>query len=292
MKIALTGASGFLGRTLAPRLIAAGHSVEPVNLRASAGLPTVDAVVHLAGEPVAQRWTPQAKRRILDSRVQLTRELVESMARLSPRPATFISASAIGIYGSQGDRILGEDSPPGSGFLSDVCVVWERTAGVANALGIRVVNLRTGVVLGNGGALARMLPAFRWGAGGRLGSGRQWMSWIHIHDWAALIEFALREKRLHGPLNATAPNPVTNAEFTRTLASILHRPAFAAVPAFALKLLFGEMAGVLLSSQRVLPKAAQAAGFQFLYPDLGPALHHLLGRAGSSAQPPSLLHCI
>jgi uncharacterized protein (TIGR01777 family) len=292
MKIALTGASGFLGRALAPRLIAAGHSVEPVNLRESAALPPVDAVVHLAGEPVAQRWTAPAKRRILESRAQGTRELVESMARLSPRPATLISASAIGIYGSPGDRILTEDSPPGSGFLADVCVVWERTAGVANALGIRVVNLRTGIVLGDGGTLARMLPAFRWGAGGRLGSGRQWVSWIHIDDWAALVEFALRVKRLHGPLNATAPNPVRNAAFTRTLASNLHRPAFATLPACVLKLLFGEMAGVLLSSQRVLPKAAQAAGFQFRYPDLGPALDHLLGRGGSSAQPPSLLHCI
>ncbi|MGO9097744.1 MAG: TIGR01777 family oxidoreductase [Bryobacteraceae bacterium] len=292
MKIALTGASGFLGRALAPKLIAAGHSVERVNLRVSAALPPVDAVVHLAGEPVAQRWTAPAKRRILESRAQLTRELVESMARLSPQPGTLISASAIGIYGSPGDRILTEDSPPGTGFLADVCVVWERAAAVANALGIRVVNLRTGVVLGHGGALAQMLPAFRWGAGGRLGSGRQWMSWIHILDWAALVEFALRESRLHGPLNATAPNPVRNSELTRTLASILHRPAFAALPASVLKLLLGEMAGVLLSSQRVLPKAAQAAGFQFLYPDLGPALRHLLGRAGFSAQPPSLLHCI
>ena len=292
MKIALTGAGGFLGRALAPRLIAAGHSVQPINLRASAALPPVDAVVHLAGEPVAQRWTAQVKRRILDSRAQLTRGLVESMALLAPRPATLISASAIGIYGSPGDRILTEDSPPGTGFLSDVCVVWERTAGVANALGIRVVNLRSGIVLGDGGALARMLPAFRWGVGGRLGSGRQWMSWIHIDDWAALVEFALRAKRLRGPVNAAAPNPTRNAEFTRTLASVLHRPAFAAAPPFALKLLFGEMAGVLLSSQRVLPKAAQAAGFQFRYPELGPALGHLLGRGGPSAQSPSLLHCI
>jgi uncharacterized protein (TIGR01777 family) len=236
-------------------------------------------VVHLAGEPLAQRWTAEAKRTIRESRVEGTRALVGSLARLSPRPAMLVSASAVGIYGSRGDQLLTEDSAPGSGFLADVCAEWERTAGVANALGIRVVIVRTGVVLGHGGALARMLPVFKLGLGGRLGSGRQWMSWIHIDDLTALIEFVLSGARLRGPVNATAPNPVTNAEFTRTLASALHRPAFAVVPAFALKMLFGEMASVLLDSQRVLPKAAQAAGFQFRYPDLGPALAGLVGRS-------------
>ncbi|MGC9969175.1 MAG: TIGR01777 family oxidoreductase [Bryobacteraceae bacterium] len=278
MNIAVTGASGFVGRALAARLVAAGHSVYPVKLRVSTTVPPSDAVVHLAGEPVAQRWTAEAKRRILRSRAEGTRRLVESLGRLSPRPATLISASAIGVYGARGDKFLAEDSAPGSGFLADVCVVWERNAGVANALGIRVVILRIGVVLGHRGALARMLPVFKLGAGGRLGSGRQWMSWIHIDDLTALIEFALGARRLRGPVNATAPNPVTNAEFTRTLASTLHRPAFAAVPEFALKLMFGEMASVLLDSQRVLPKAALAAGFQFRYPDLGAALGDLVGR--------------
>lgn len=278
MNIAVTGASGFIGRALAARLAAAGHSVQPVKLRESVVVPPSDAVVHLAGEPVAQRWTAEAKRRILQSRAEGTRKLVESLSRLSPRPATLISASAIGVYGARGDKFLAEDSSPGSGFLADVCVVWERTAGIANALGIRVVILRLGVVLGHRGALARMLPAFKLGAGGRLGSGRQWMSWIHIDDLTALIEFALGARRFRGPVNATAPNPVTNAEFTRTLASTLHRPAFAVVPEFALKLMFGEMASVLLDSQRVLPKAALAAGFQFRYPDLGAALADLLGR--------------
>jgi len=279
MKIAVTGASGFIGRALTARLAAAGHIVQPVRLRESAAAAPSEAVVHLAGEPLAQRWTAEAKRTIRESRVEGARALVGSLARLSPRPAMLVSASAVGIYGSRGDQLLTEDSAPGSGFLADVCAEWERTAGVANALGIRVVIVRTGVVLGHGGALARMLPVFKLGLGGRLGSGRQWMSWIHIDDLTALIEFVLSGARLRGPVNATAPNPVTNAEFTRTLASALHRPAFAVVPAFALKMLFGEMASVLLDSQRVLPKAAQAAGFQFRYPDLGPALAGLVGRS-------------
>jgi len=278
MKIAITGASGFIGRALAARLVAAGHSVQPVKLRQGPIMPVSDAVIHLAGEPVAQRWTAEAKRRILQSRAEGTRKVVEALGRLSPRPATLISASAIGVYGARGEKFLAEDSGPGSGFLADVCVVWERTAGVANALGIRVVILRFGLVLGPRGVLGRMLPIFKLGAGGRLGSGRQWVSWIHIDDLTALIEFALGAKRLRGPVNATAPNPVTNAEFTRTLASTLHRPAFATVPEFALKLLFGEMASVLLDSQRVLPKAAVAAGFEFKYPNLGPALADLVGR--------------
>lgn len=279
MKITITGASGFVGRALAGRLVAAGHSVQPLKLRESAAAPAADAVIHLAGEPVAQRWTAEAKRRIRASRAEGTRKLVDSLAQLSPRPATLISASAVGIYGSRGDVILTESSAPGSGFLAEVCVEWERAAGIANALGIRVVNVRIGLVLGHGGALARMLPAFKLGAGGRLGSGEQWMSWIHLDDLTALVEFALSETSLRGPVNATSPNPVTNAEFTRKLAAALHRPAFAAVPAFALKLMFGEMAGVLLDSQRVLPKAAEAAGFRFRYPDLAPALADLLGRA-------------
>lgn len=278
MNIAVTGASGFIGKALAARLVAAGHSVQPVSLRQGPIMPLSDAVVHLAGEPVGQRWTAEAKRKILRSRAEGTRKLVEALGRLSPRPATLISASAIGVYGTRGDKFLAEDSAPGSGFLADVCVVWERTAGIANALGIRVVILRMGIVLGHRGALGRMLPIFKLGAGGRLGSGRQWMSWIHIDDLTALIEFALGPRRLRGPVNATSPNPVTNAEFTRTLASTLHRPSFATVPEFALKLMLGEMASVLLDSQRVLPKAALAAGFEFRYPDLRPALEDLVGR--------------
>ncbi len=277
MKITLTGASGFIGRAVTGRLQAAGHEIEPLRTRETVQVPPCDAVVHLAGEPVAQRWTDEAKRRIRDSRVEGTRRLVESLGRLSPPPAVLVCASAIGIYGSRGDEILTENSPPGSGFLAEVCVAWEREAQRAGALGVRVVSPRIGVVLGRGGgALERMLPIFRRGAGGHLGSGRQWMSWIHLDDLAALIEFALSNSGLRGPVNATAPRPVTNIEFTHSLGAALHRPALLPAPAFALRLKFGEMASILLDSQRVVPEAIQAAGFQFRYPELDPALSSIL----------------
>jgi uncharacterized protein (TIGR01777 family) len=273
MKIAMTGASGFIGRALIARLGAAGHSVEPISSRGVVEVPPCNAVIHLAGEPVAQRWTPEAKRRIRDSRVEGTRRVVESTSRLAAPPEALICASAVGIYGSRGDELLTENALPGRGFLAEVCVAWEREAQAAAALGIRVVNLRIAVVLGHGGgALERMLPIFHHGAGGHLGSGRQWMSWIHLDDLAALFEFALNETRLSGPVNATSPRPVTNSEFTHALGAALHRPAVLPVPAFALKLKFGEMASVLLDSQRAVPEVAQATGFQFRYPELGPAL--------------------
>ncbi|MGE5569250.1 MAG: TIGR01777 family oxidoreductase [Rhodospirillales bacterium] len=279
MRIAVTGASGFIGRALTAKLAAAGHTVEPLKTRESYVMPPCDAVVNLAGEPIAQRWTPEAKQRIRYSRVEGTLRLVESMARLSPPPAVLVCASAVGYYGSRGDEILRETSPPGQDFLAEVCVAWERAAAQAeSASGIRVVCLRTGVVLGrDGGAFQRMLPAFRLGAGGPLGSGRQWMSWIHLDDLTSLYEFALNESRLRGPVNAVAPHPVTNAEFVRALGAALHRPALIPVPAFVLRLLLGEMAGVLLDSQRAVPEAAQAAGFEFRYPELGPALSAILG---------------
>jgi uncharacterized protein len=275
--IAMTGASGFLGRAASERLRAAGHEVRPVKLRDGGPLPECDAVVHLAGEPVAQRWTPEVKQRILESRVEGTRRVAAEAARLHRAPLTFLCGSAIGIYGSRGDEILTEASAPGSGFLADVCVQWEKAADEALALGTRVVKLRTGVVLGpGGGALARMLTPFRLGAGGRLGSGRQWMSWIHVDDLVGLIEFALGETKVTGPVNGTAPNPVTNAQFTRQLAGTLHRPAILPAPAFALKLAFGEMASVLLDSQRVLPRAALDRGYRFRYPELIPALRSVV----------------
>jgi uncharacterized protein (TIGR01777 family) len=207
-----------------------------------------------------------------------TRNLVEALAALPRRPEALICASAIGYYGSRGDEVLTESSAPGSGFLPEVCVAWEREALAAEAFGIRVVRVRTGVVLdANGGALVRMLPPFRMGLGGRLGSGRQWMSWIHLEDLAALFQFAV-ESQVRGPLNAVAPNPVTNSDFTRELAHALRRPAVFPVPEFALKMLFGEMADVLLASQRVAPAAAEAAGFRFRFPQLAPALESLLRR--------------
>jgi len=271
MIITLTGATGFIGSALAARLSAAGHKVQAYTLRSPQPLEPTDAVIHLAGEPVAQRWTPAARRRIRESRVEGTRRLI---AALPAPPRVFICASAVGFYGSRGDEILTETSARGTGFLADLCVEWERAAQDAQA---RVVNLRTGVVLGSkGGALQRMLPVFRLGAGGRLGDGRQWMPWIHREDLLDLIDFALANAAINGPLNAVAPNPVTNQEFTAALARALHRPVFLPVPAFALKAIFGEMSSVLLASQRVIPKAAQDAGFAFHHPELGPALQEIL----------------
>jgi len=297
MKITVTGATGFIGKRLVERLLEQGHAVHlvgrtartplPANVQfslwnAEAGEPPeeciaeAEAVIHLAGEPVSQRWTPEVKRRIRSSRVDGTRHLVQALARRKAPLPVLVSASAIGYYGSRGDEILTEESPPGSGFLAELGVAWEREALQATQLGTRVVLPRIGIVLGRGGALAVMLPPFRAGLGGRIGDGRQWMSWIHLDDLINLIVFALERPALQGPLNATAPNPVRNAEFTETLARVLRRPAIFPVPLFGLRVLFGEMSEVMLASQRVLPKVAEAAGFKFSFPDLGPALKHVL----------------
>ncbi len=293
MRITVTGGTGFIGRRLVTKLLADGHTLHLLGRRAHGGVRFTDwdagagappaeafagteAVIHLAGEPVAQRWTAEARRKIRDSRVQGTESLVRVLSTLGTRPACLVSASAIGIYGTRGEEVLTESSPPGQGFLAEVCREWEESAGRAEALGIRVVRVRIGVVLGkSGGALARMLPPFKRGVGGRLSSGRQWMSWIHLDDLVDLIRFSLTAP-MSGPVNATAPNPVSNTEFTRVLAGTLHRPAMFPVPALALKAIFGEMAEVLLSSQRVMPQAAQSAGFRFHYPELAGALKNLL----------------
>jgi uncharacterized protein (TIGR01777 family) len=239
-----------------------------------------EVVIHLAGEPVAQRWTAAAKRRIRESRVEGTRRLVETLGRLSHGPRALVCSSAIGYYGSRGDEVLTEASSPGSGFLAEVCTAWEGEATAAEKLGTRVVRLRTGVVLSrHGGALARMLLPFRMGAGGRLGNGRQWMSWIHLDDLCEMLRFAA-EQPVRGAMNAVAPHPVTNADFTRALAAALARPAIFPVPPVALRLLFGEMAEMLLSSQRVLPSSAEQAGFRFRYPQLAEALDAVVGAGG------------
>lgn len=290
MNIAITGASGFIGRHLTTRLREQGHSTRAISLRSGSLAPDAfagcDAVVNLAGENVAQRWTASAKQRIFDSRVQGTRGLVQAIAQASPRPAIIISASAIGYYGSRGDEILTEQSAPSSDFLGEVVQKWENEAREAEKFGVRVVSPRIGVVLGSdGGALQKMLLPFRFGVGGRIGTGRQWMSWIHIDDLIELILFALSTSALAGPVNATAPNPVTNADFTRELARALHRPAIFPVPAIALKLMFGEMSEILLGGQRVLPQAALAAGFKFRYPEIGSALADLFGSHKTSGTP-------
>lgn len=297
MKITLTGGSGFIGRRLMKTLAASGHTVHVLSRHAGTNLPPgvklsvwdalkgepptdaldgADAIIHLAGEPVAQKWNKAAKLRIRDSRVGGTARLIQALSTISQRPAVLVSASAIGIYGDRGDEILTEASKPGQGFLAELCREWEKEADMAESLGMRVAKIRIGIVLDkNGGALAKMLPAFRNFAGGRLASGKQWMSWIHLHDLGGLFKYAV-ENPVKGVLNGTAPNPVTNAVFTKELATTLRRPAMFPVPSMALKAIFGEMSEMLTGGQRVLPKAAQAAGFQFQFPELGPALANLL----------------
>lgn len=300
MRIAVSGASGFIGRKLVETLAADGHSVHALSRHAGANMPAgvtvfpwdpakgeppeeslrdAGAIVHLAGEPVAQRWNAAVKARIRDSRVVGTANLVCAIARLPRKPDVLVCSSAIGYYGSRGDEILSETSSQGGDFLAEVCAAWEWSAALAEVLGVRVVSVRTGHVLHpRGGLLKRILPPFRMGLGGKLGNGRQWTSWIHLEDMIGLLRFAI-DHPVSGALNAVAPHPVTNAEFTRALAAALHRPAIFPVPTLALRMLFGEMAEVILGSQRVLPERAQAAGFAFRYPSLAPALEHLL-RAG------------
>lgn len=295
MRITLTGATGFVGTRLVNRLLAAGHEITILSRKATAGsspryvvwnperqdapaaaFDGCDAVIHLAGEPVAQRWNDAVKRRIRDSRVEGTRKLVRTLSRLPVKPQVLISTSAVGYYGSRGDEALTEESAPGDGFLPEVCVEWEKEAAAAEAFGIRVAAIRVGIVLGLGGALDQMLPAFRLGAGGRLGSGKQWMPWIHLDDLVSLYVFALENKSVRGGLNGSAPHPVTNRDFTAALAKAVSRPAIIPVPVFALKLMFGEMAQVMLASQRVIPEAATLAGFEFKFPRIGPALDQVL----------------
>ena len=235
-----------------------------------------DAIVHLAGEPIAQRWNDEVKQKIRESRATGTRHLVQALSTLQKRPGVLVCGSAVGYYGSRGEEILTESSPAGSGFMADVCKAWEKEADLAESLGIRLIKLRTGVVLGaNGGALAKMLPPFKAGMGGKMGHGDQWMSWVHLDDLVGLIQHGL-ENPVGGPVNGTAPNPVTNADFTKALAHRLGRPALVPMPAFSLKFMFGEMADVMLASQRVLPKAAEAAGYRFRYPDVESALANVL----------------
>lgn len=296
MNILVTGSSGLVGSALMPSLRAAGHQVtavvrraprpgaaevqwDPLGRDATAIFAGADAVIHLAGENIAAgRWSQARKSRILNSRVQGTQTLAATLARLPTPPKVLVSASAQGYYGNRGEELLQEDSSPGSDFLAEVCRQWEAATQPASQAGVRVVRLRFGLILSPaGGALPRMLPLFRLGLGGKLGSGRQWWSWIAIEDVVALIQFALSADSLRGPVNAVALNSVTNAEFTRVLARVLRRPALFPAPAFMLRAALGEMAdALLLASQRVQPAAAQAAGFAFRFPVLDSALRHML----------------
>ncbi len=291
MRIAISGASGFVGRAATADLTAAGHVVVPLvrggnwdpatGQLDAAALGALDAVVHLAGENVAGgRWTAARKQRIADSRGPTTERLCRALAALPQPPGTLVSASATGFYGDRGDADLDERSAPGQGFLADVARAWESATEPARAAGIRVVNLRLGMVLDrSGGALQRMLLPFRLGLGGRLGDGRQWVSWITLGDLLRAIQFALVHTELQGPVLAVAPEPVTNAQFTRALARAVRRPAWFVVPKFALRALFGEMAAaLLLASQRCRPQELCQAGFRFVQPAIGPALQSILGR--------------
>ena len=296
MRIAITGASGLVGAALAPALVASGHEVIAVSRRERPGgvrwdpdrqaidpaaLRGIDAVVHLAGENLAGgRWTSGRKHLLRDSRVAVTRWLATVLAALSPRPRVLISASAVGIYGDRGDEILDDTSSPGDDFLAHLSRDWEAAADPAREAGIRVFHPRFGVILSPaGGALRQLLTPFRLGLGGPIGAGGQWMSWIALDDAVAALEFALATESLSGAANCTAPTPVRNREFTALLGAALHRPARIPVPAFALRLAFGEMAdATILASQRALPQRLEAAGFRWRHPELAPALRDMLAR--------------
>ncbi len=281
LRVAITGSTGLIGSALTASLGKGGHEVVPVARGSVDGLEGADAVVHLAGEPIGKRWTAERKREILRSRDEGTRALATALAGLDRPPAVLLSASAVGIYGSRADEILTEDSSHGSDFLAGVCEHWEASTAPAADAGIRVANLRFGVVLE--ALLPRLATPFKLGVGGRLGSGKQWLSWIALDDLVAAVEFALRDAGLSGPVNVTSPEPVTNAAFTKAVGRALHRPTIFPLPSFAISALFGEMGEtMLLGSQRVLPQRLHAAGFEPTYPRLEDAVRHVLGAAGSS----------
>jgi hypothetical protein len=299
-KILVSGVSGPIGAALVPSLEASGarmarlmrpdssvspaateiirwDSAQPVAQEAVSGF---DAVIHLAGESIVGRWSAEKKTNIRDSRIVGTRNLAEALAQARTKPRVFVCSSAIGYYGDRGDEVLNEKSGAGTGFLAEVCREWEAATQPASAAGIRTVQIRTGVVLSpKGGALGKMLTPFKMGVGGRIGSGRQWMSWIDIADMVGAIQHILKNDMLQGPVNLVAPRPVTNAEFTRTLAAVLSRPAIFPLPKFAVKLAFGEMGEtVLLGSQRVEPSQLAKSGYPFRFKDLRASLEGLLRR--------------
>ena len=277
VKIGILGARGYVGTRLSKMAVAAGHSIVPFSRAGAAGFRQIladgpldfsglDAVVNLAGEPIVGLWTKSKKNEILRSRVDTTRHVVESLRPGGPR--VLLNASAIGFYGDTGESEVAESSPAGSGFLAEVCQAWEAAAKPAENLGVRTVLLRIGFVTGPGGAMRLIAPIFKLGLGGKLGSGRQWMSCIHVDDVAAMILWALENQAVSGPLNAVNPTPVRNSEFTQILARVLHRPAFLPSPAFALRLALGELSHLMLDSACVLPAKALALGYRHRHPTL------------------------
>jgi uncharacterized protein (TIGR01777 family) len=292
-RILISGASGLIGSALVPSLESHGYEVarlvrreseanelhwDPTNPIPPDLVSGFDAVIHLSGESITGRWTKAKKTRIRDSRVVSTTNLSEALAEADSPPKTFLCASATGYYGSRGDEVLTEDSPLGTGLLPEICQEWESATEPAAISGIRTANLRTGILLGReGGALKPMLLPFRLGLGGRIGSGRQWWSWIHIEDFVAAVHHILRNESVNGPVNIASPNAVTNAEFTKTLAGVLKRSAILPVPAFAARLALGELADeAVLASARVLPRKLNDSRFTFRHPELGPALASLV----------------
>jgi uncharacterized protein len=294
--VAIAGASGFLGTAFARHLTTAGHTVRRIG-RAStravefhwdlvagrldpAALDGADVVVNFAGATIAQRWSRDHKRAILTSRVRSTEVLAKTMAAVRSPPRTFLSLSAIGIYGARGDEPLDETSTAGGGFLANVVQQWEQAAAPARDAGVRLVHPRLGLVMHpDGGVLAKLIPVFNVGGGGKIGKGTQWMSWIGLHDMMRALDYLIATPALSGAVNVSAPNPVTNAQFSDTLGAVIHRPALATVPEFAVKLMFGEMGEeTLLSGQRVLPRRLLDSGFAFDFPDLAGALRHELGK--------------
>jgi uncharacterized protein (TIGR01777 family) len=292
-RTAIIGVTGFVGRGLPALLAEMGVATTGVSRSGKGALPGIDrwqtpetldfsghqAVINLAGEPIDRRWNDKNRRLFRESRVGLTRGVVAAIARLpaDERPKVLVNASAVGIYGDRGDEILTETSRRGTGYLADLCHDWEHAAQDAESLGVRVIRLRTGIVLGkNGAAFEKLLSVFKLGIGGRLGSGTQWMPWIHLADHRAAIVHALLSETLAGPLNLTAPHPERNRDFTRKFAAALHRPAILPSPAFALRLALGEFSSALLASQRALPAALEADGFHFRFPTLEQALADLI----------------
>ncbi len=301
MKIVITGATGLIGGALCKKWLSEGHEITILSsnhhpkkdidskIKVSiwdpekwhihmSDLEGADVIVNLAGANIADhKWTDTYKRKILDSRIFSTRCLIKVIERLMKRPKVFLSVSAVGFYGNKGDTTCIEDTAPGNDFLAEVCKAWEREAVRAEDMGIRTAIVRLGMILSpDGGALEKMLPVFKWGLGGRLGSGNQWMSWIHIDDVVKLIDWIANREHLSGVFNGTSPNPVTNKDFTKTLGGALHRPAFMFVPKFVLRNKFGEMSEMLTGGQKVLPQKALRNGFTFQYPLLNDALKNIL----------------
>lgn len=304
MKVAVTGATGFVGHRLVERLQAEGHQVvvfsrnsdRAAKVFPKTAFPAVeivpytsttagdwqqvisgcDGVVNLAGEPISERWTPAHKQSILESRKLGTQRIVEAIAQANPKPQVLVNASAIGYYGTSETATFDESSNPGNDFLAEVCKAWESEAQKVKDAGVRLVILRFGIVLGMGGAIAKMLPPFKLFAGGPIGSGKQWFSWIHRDDLVSLILQALTQPSMEGIYNATAPNPVRMAEFCDTLGQVMHRPSWLPVPAFAIEALLGDGAIVVLEGQEVLPKRTQSAGFQYQYPTVKQALEEVV----------------